>query len=126
MDPTVQIQRRLRRFEAYNSRYIFASVASEYKLSSYQDAVFIVFRIVLAQLLPDVRVICERVLRFLVAVNESLEQRSGGAKDSNAFERHKTTKATHPRGEPGTDSCHLDRCRTQTLSTLRPLQRCVG
>src|SRR5580704_11495038 len=51
---------------------------------------------------------------------------SGGAKDSNAFEWNKTTKATHARGEQSTDSCHIDRRRAQALSALRPWRRCGG
>src|SRR5271163_4227804 len=35
---------------------------------------------------PDVRAICEPVLRLLGVVNESLDQRSGGATDSDACE----------------------------------------
>src|SRR5260370_42467328 len=76
---------------------------------------------------PDVRANWERVgLTFLRGVNESLEQRSGGAKDSNAFEWNKTTKATHARGEQSTDSCHIDRRRAQALSALRAWRRCGG
>src|SRR5271156_220987 len=96
----VKIRHRLRRFDASDSRCVSALVTSEYELSSYQDAERSLYSESCWHNFDlDVRAICDRVSRFLVAVNGSLEPRSGGATDFNACERHKTTKATHARGE---------------------------
>src|SRR5258705_4501817 len=108
------------------SIYLHVS-ASEYKLSSYQDTeCSLCSESCWHHFDLDVRAIRERVLRFSEAVNESLDQRAGGTKDSNACERNKTTKATHARGEQSTGSCHIDLRKTQPLSALRAWRRCGG
>jgi hypothetical protein len=85
MDQTVQIQHRLRRFKACNTRYYLRVSPPEYKLSSYQDTecslwsesfgTTSILTLGLSRNVP---------LHFLEAVNELLEQRSEGAKDLNA------------------------------------------